>query len=85
MTVVTLEEAQAKLPELIQSLPPGSRIELTIHGVTVATITREAVAPSLPSALAEQEPRVAGTAKDRILWMADDFNDSFEDFDEDAE
>jgi len=33
----------------------------------------------------KDQPRVAGTAKDRILWMADDFNESLEDFDEDAE
>lgn len=80
MTVVTLEEAQAKLAELIQSIPPGSQIELTSHGMTVATLTREAARPNLPSPSAEHKPRPAGTAKDQILWMADDFNAPLEDF-----
>ncbi len=73
MAVVTLEEAQAKLAQLIHELPTGSRIEVVDHGVTIATIIREGA----PQA---KEPRPAGTAKDRILWIAPDFNAPLDDF-----
>jgi antitoxin (DNA-binding transcriptional repressor) of toxin-antitoxin stability system len=33
----------------------------------------------------EKQPRVAGSAKDRILWMAEDFNAPLDDFEEDGE
>lgn len=32
----------------------------------------------------KDQPRLAGTAKDRIVWMADDFNAPLDDFEEDA-
>ncbi len=73
MTTVTIEEAQAKLPELIEHLQPGEQITITDHGLPLAQVTK-----------AERTtwPCQAGTAKDRILWIAPDFDAPLEDFKE---
>ena len=76
MTTVTIEEAQAKLPELIEHLQPGEQITITDHGLPLAQVKK-----------AERTtwPCQAGTAKDRILWIAPDFDAPLEDFKEYSE
>ena len=73
MTAVTLEEAQAKLPELIDQLQPGEELTITAEGKPVAQVKK---------AQRTSWPCEAGTAKDRPLWMAPDFNAPLDDFKE---
>jgi len=40
MTTVTIEEAQAKLPEIIQRLQPGEEITITDHGQPLAHVKK---------------------------------------------
>jgi antitoxin (DNA-binding transcriptional repressor) of toxin-antitoxin stability system len=60
MTSVTLEEAQAKLPEIVQQLQPGEEITITDHEQPFAHVKK---APRT------SWPCKAGSAKDRILPM----------------
>ena len=49
MTTVTIEEAQARLPQIIQSLRPGEELMITDHGTPLARVqkTQAALAPQL--------------------------------------
>lgn len=76
MSSVTLEEAQAKLPELIERLAPGEEILITIQGQPLAHVKK-----SQPSGRVCR----AGSAKDKILWIAEDFDSPLEDFAEYSE
>lgn len=75
MSTVTLEEAQAHLPQLIDQLQPGEEIVITRDQKPVATVR-----PILPAA------RIAarlGTLKGTILSIAPDFDaipEGFEDY-----
>jgi prevent-host-death family protein len=69
-TTITLEEAQAKLKELIDNLAPGEEIVITQNQQPVA---------KLVSARPPQE-RQLGTLKGTVLYMAPDFNAPLEDF-----
>jgi prevent-host-death family protein len=40
MTTVTLEEAQAKLPEIIRQMIPGEELVITDHGEPLAQVTK---------------------------------------------
>jgi antitoxin (DNA-binding transcriptional repressor) of toxin-antitoxin stability system len=71
MTTMTIEEAQAKLPEVIEKLAPGEELIIVQDGEPVAKLTRTPP---------KQWPCQAGSAKDRILWIAPDFDDPLEDF-----
>ena len=73
MTTVSIEEAQAKLPEIIQRLRPGEEITITDQGEPLAQVKR---------ANRNSWPCQAGTAKDKILWIAPDFDAPLEDFEE---
>lgn len=73
MTTVTLKAAQATLPELIEHLQPGEEITITDHGQPLAQVKK---------AERTSWPCQAGTAKDRILWIAPDFDAPLEDFKE---
>lgn len=42
MNAVTMEEAQAKLPDLIHNLTPGEEIVITEHNQPVAKLVSEA-------------------------------------------
>lgn len=66
-----LSAATPKLAEIVASMTPGEEIVLTTDGQAVAVVTR----PSRTS-----WPSVPGTAKDRTLWMAPDFDAPLEDF-----
>jgi antitoxin (DNA-binding transcriptional repressor) of toxin-antitoxin stability system len=72
MPFVTLSEAQARLPELIANLVPGEELCITQDQQTIAKLVR--IRPPL------REPRQPGSAKDTILYMADDFDAPLEDF-----
>lgn len=74
MVTVTIEEAQAKLPELIDSLSPGEELVILRNQQPVARLVGEPV----PA----RRPRRPGSAKDKILHMADDFDAPLEDFKE---
>jgi prevent-host-death family protein len=72
MTIVTLEEAQARLPELIGQLTPGEELLITSHGRPVARL----------AGVAEQEKprRQLGTLKGTVRYIAPDFDAPLEDF-----
>lgn len=72
MIVVTLAEAQAKLPEIIQHLQPGEEITITDGGEPLAQVRR---------VQRQSWPCEAGTAKDRILRVSPGFDAPLDDFD----
>jgi antitoxin (DNA-binding transcriptional repressor) of toxin-antitoxin stability system len=71
MTVLTLEEAHAKLPEILERLHPGEGLTITSSGQPVATVIKSE---------RTTWPCQAGTAKGRTFWMAPDFDAPLEDF-----
>jgi len=71
MTFVTLEEAQAKLPELIQQQVPGEELLITIDGNPVAKLV---TVPPVP----RKVPKL-GTMKGTVLSM-EHFDDPLEEF-----
>ncbi len=66
-----LAAAGPHLSEIVAGMVPGEELVLTSNGEPVAVVTRPA-RTSWPS-----QP---GTAKDRSLWMAPDFDAPLEDF-----
>ncbi len=75
MPTVTLEDAQARLPELIAQLHPGEEIVITREQKPVARL--------IGAAKPEEKPRRrAGSLKGSVLYMAPDFDDPLEDFKE---
>lgn len=75
MATVTIDEAQAKLPELIHQLTPGEEVVITENDHPVARI----VPTEKP---AERKRRPSGTLKGTVLYMAPDFDAPLEDFKE---
>ena len=72
MHAITIEEAQARLPELVSTLVPGEELQITHEGHLVATL----VAPPRKS-----WPCHPGTAKGILTILAED-DDHLEDFKE---
>jgi len=68
---IKLEDARTRLPELIAGLQPGEAAVIVDNGQPVATLTR---APRT------SWPCKAGSAKDKIHWMAPDFDAPLDDF-----
>jgi antitoxin (DNA-binding transcriptional repressor) of toxin-antitoxin stability system len=66
MATVTLEEAQARLRELIDQLQPGQELLIVRDNQLVARLTGEGKGRA--------SPRKAGTLKGTVLYMAPDFN-----------
>ena len=68
MSTVSLEEAQAHLPELIERLQPGEQLVITRDEKPVAHLTGtvESLAPK----------RQLGTMRGSVLFMAPDFRRS---------
>jgi antitoxin (DNA-binding transcriptional repressor) of toxin-antitoxin stability system len=64
MPMVTLEEAQAHLPELIDQLRPGESL--------VITRDEKAVARLVPEAPPKRKPRQPGNCKGMLTIVADD-------------
>ncbi|MHB1421985.1 MAG: type II toxin-antitoxin system Phd/YefM family antitoxin [Gemmataceae bacterium] len=73
--IITVQDAQGHLAEIIEKLPPGEEIVITRDDKPVATL-RSAV--PLPS----RKPRQLGTLKGSVLYMADDFDAIPEGFEE---
>ena len=64
MTTVTIEEAQAKLAELIEYLPAGEELMITRNELPIARLFAE-WKPAL-------KPRKAGSAKGLLAIFEDD-------------
>jgi prevent-host-death family protein len=73
MSSVTLEEAKARLDELIASLQPGEEILITEHGNPLAQVKK---------AERTSWPCKAGSYKRAEFWMAPDFDAPLDDFKE---
>jgi antitoxin (DNA-binding transcriptional repressor) of toxin-antitoxin stability system len=73
MATVTIQEAQAKLPDLIHRLLPGDELLITENNQPVAKIV-----PQPPPA---RKPRQRGSAKGKLVIHSDD-NEHLEDFTE---
>ena len=73
MSMVTIEEAQAKLSDLIHQLQPDQEVVITENNQPVARLI--AAVPNRPV-------RKLGTLKGTVLYMAPDFDAPLEDFKE---
>jgi antitoxin (DNA-binding transcriptional repressor) of toxin-antitoxin stability system len=73
MSSVTLEEAQARLPQLLEQLKPGEEMTITDHGQPLARVKK---------AERMSWPCKAGCYKKADFWMAPDFDAPLEDFKE---
>ena len=76
MASVNLDEAQARLGEIISGLHPGEELVIVQNGEPLATLTR---------ATTRGWPCQAGSAKASKHWMAPDFDAPLDDFREYAE
>jgi antitoxin (DNA-binding transcriptional repressor) of toxin-antitoxin stability system len=74
MSTVTLEEAQAQLPKLIEQLRLGEEIIITRDQKPVARLIAEGPR--------ERKPRRPGTLRGTVLYMAPDFDAPLEEFKE---
>lgn len=72
MTMVSIEEAQAKLPDLIHRLHSGDEVVITENDQPVARL--------IPTSEPERKPRQPGTLRGSVLYMAPDFDAPLEDF-----
>jgi prevent-host-death family protein len=72
MTTVSIQEAQAKLSELIHRLTPGDEVVITENNQPVARLILAAVRP----------PRKLGTLKGTVTYMAPDFEVPLDEFKE---
>ena len=73
MPTVTIEEAQARLPEIVASLNPGEQIAIVQAGEEIARLTRSS---------RTQWPCQAGSYRKAEFWMAPDFDAPLDDFKE---
>ena len=76
MTILTLEEAQARLPEVVHRLTPGAEVVITDNSEPVATLIGKLAKPAKP---ARPGP---GLCKGMITYMAADFDAPLEDMKE---
>jgi prevent-host-death family protein len=72
MSIVTLEQAQAHLKELIERLAPGDEVVITQHDEPVAKLVR-----SRP----RRQPRQPGNCKGLLTIVGDD-DEHLKDFEE---
>ena len=73
MPTVNVDHAQAHLREILAGLKPGEEVVLTDNGQPLAKLVR---------ARQTSWPCKAGSAKDKILWIAPDFDAPLEEFKE---
>jgi len=71
MSTVTIEEAQAKLPELIDTLAPGEEV--------IITRNQQPVAKLVGQQRLLRQPRRPGSAKGKLKILVED-NEHSEDF-----
>ena len=76
MASVTIEEAQAKLPQLIDELTPGEEVVITRDGQPLAQVKNTE---------RSSWPCRAGSYRKAEFWMAPDFDDPLDDFKETME
>ncbi len=76
-TMITVEEAQAHLRELIDKLAPGEEVIITDDQKPVAKLVGER-----PARLSRPAP---GLGKGSVVYMAPDFDEPMEDFSESVE
>jgi prevent-host-death family protein len=74
MRRIPLQEAQARLADLLQQMKTHDEVEITDDGKPVAKLVR--LDPD------QQWPSQAGSAKGKIHWMAPDFDAPLEEFKE---
>ncbi|MEO8493528.1 MAG: type II toxin-antitoxin system prevent-host-death family antitoxin [Planctomycetota bacterium] len=72
MTIISLEQAQAKLSELIANLAPGDEVVITKDNQPVAQLV----------GCAEAKKRQLGTMKGTVAYMASDFDAPLDEFKE---
>lgn len=75
MATVTIQEAQAKLSDIIHQLNPGEEVVITDNNLPVARLMASSPSPT-------RKPRQLGTMKGTVLYMAPDFDAPLEDFKE---
>ena len=75
MPTVTIEDAQTRLPELIEHLHPGMEIIITRDQKPVARLIGEGKSETQPR-------RRLGTLQGTVLYMAPDFDAPLDDFKE---
>jgi prevent-host-death family protein len=75
MSTVTIEEAQAKLLDLIHTLQPHEEVVITENNQPVARL----IPVHRPGA---RKPRQPGTLRGTVKYMAPDFDAPLEDFKE---
>ncbi len=73
MSTITIEEAQAKLPEIIDKLAPGEELIITRNDQPIAKL----VGQWRPA----RKPRQPGSAKGKLIILAED-DEHLEDFKE---
>ncbi len=71
---ITVEEAQARLMEVIRKLTPGEEVVITDNQRPVAKLIGERLARLL-----RPEP---GEGKGSVLYMAPDFDESMDEFED---
>jgi antitoxin (DNA-binding transcriptional repressor) of toxin-antitoxin stability system len=71
MATINLDDAQARLREVIAGLNPGEPLVIVQDGEPLATLTR---------AQPHQWPCKAGSAKEKKHWMAPDFDAPLDEF-----
>lgn len=75
--IMTVEEAQSRLKELIDKLAPGEEIVITENQQSVARLVGER-----PVRTAHPSRPAPGLGKGSILYMAPDFDEPLEEFKE---
>ncbi|MEX0712924.1 MAG: type II toxin-antitoxin system prevent-host-death family antitoxin [Pirellulales bacterium] len=75
MTTVSLQEAQAKLSDLIHQMTPGDEVVITENNQPVARLVFVTSRP-------RRQPRRPGTLRGTVLYMAPDFDAPLDDFKE---
>ena len=70
---VTLTDAQARLPELLEQLQPGEEITITDRGKPLAQVKKSD---------RTSWPCKAGSYKKAEFWMAPDFDAPLDEFEE---
>jgi antitoxin (DNA-binding transcriptional repressor) of toxin-antitoxin stability system len=73
MSTVTIEEATAKLQEILTNLTPGEQVSIVQNGEEVAKLTRSS---------RNKWPCKAGSYAKSEFWMAPDFDAPLEEFKE---
>jgi prevent-host-death family protein len=75
MSTVSIQEAQAKLSDLIHDLTPGDELVITENNRPVARLVRDAGST-------ERQPRRPGTLRGTVKYMAPDFDAPLDEFKE---